>query len=224
MTRAERRAPAAARGPVAPFERVVAEHGAVVLRVCRAVLDLHDAEDAWSAAFLSALEAYPSLPADADVRAWLVTIARRKAIDIVRARARHAVPVAEPPERESSLGVPGARDLDLAAAIAGLPDRQRAAVSLHHLGGLPHREVAELTASSETAVRRAASDGIRSLRAALGVGSAERGAPSARRRRRGAEEPAASTASPPADRASSSAPPHEEPAASTAPRPEEIRP
>jgi len=31
-----------------PFERVVATHGAVVFRVCRAVLGPVDADDAWS--------------------------------------------------------------------------------------------------------------------------------------------------------------------------------
>jgi len=38
-----------------PFEQVVAEHGAVVLRVCRALLASQDAEDAAAETFLSAL-------------------------------------------------------------------------------------------------------------------------------------------------------------------------
>ncbi len=42
-----------------PFEAVVAKHGAMVLRVCRAVLGPGDADDAWSETFLSALKAYP---------------------------------------------------------------------------------------------------------------------------------------------------------------------
>lgn len=52
-----------------PFEEVVAEHGAPMLRVCHAVLDAQDAEDAWSETFLSALRAYPQPPVDADVQA-----------------------------------------------------------------------------------------------------------------------------------------------------------
>ena len=81
-----------------PFEAVVARHGPTVLRVCRAVLGRADADDAWSETFLAALRAYPDLPADANVEAWLVTIAHRKAIDVTRAAARRAVPVAELPE------------------------------------------------------------------------------------------------------------------------------
>ena len=92
-----------------PFERVVAEHGATVLRVCRAVLGSHpDAEDAWSETFVAALRAWPTLDAGANVQAWLVTIAHRKALDVVRARSRRAVPVEhplEPPDgRSGALG------------------------------------------------------------------------------------------------------------------------
>ena len=47
-----------------------------------------DADDAWSETFLSALRAYPTLPADANVEAWLVTIAHRKVIDLVRKAQR----------------------------------------------------------------------------------------------------------------------------------------
>ena len=103
-----------------PFEAVVALHGAVVLRVCRAVLGAADAEDAWSETFLAALTAYPRLPGDANVEAWLVTIAHRKAIDITRAAARRAVPVADVPDRPAAQRADG-RDLDLADALAALP-------------------------------------------------------------------------------------------------------
>jgi len=146
-----------------PFEAVVAEHGAMVLRVCRAVLGGADAEDAWSETFLAALKAYPELPDDANVEAWLVTVGHRKAIDVARAAARRAVPVGELPE---SLSAPGAddRDLDLAAAVAGLPRRQRQAVAYHYLGGLPYQEVADVIGGTAEAARRAAADGIAKLR------------------------------------------------------------
>ena len=74
-----------------PFEEVVADHGGTVLRVCRAVVGPDDAEDAWSETFLSALRAYPDLPADANVEAWLVTIAHRRALDVGRARSRRPI-------------------------------------------------------------------------------------------------------------------------------------
>lgn len=81
-----------------PFEDVVTEYGAVVLRVCRAVVGPVDAEDAWSETFIAAMRAYPDLNPDANIEAWLVTIAHRKAIDITRVRARVAVPTDDVPE------------------------------------------------------------------------------------------------------------------------------
>ena len=154
---------------VRPFEQIVSEYGPAVLRVCRAVVGPVDAEDAWSETFLAALRAYPELPADANVEAWLVTIAHRKAIDLTRARARRPVAVAEPPEPAARTS--GADGLDRADAeelwhaLRELPDKQRASVAYHYLGGLPYREIASITGGSEDAARRAAADGIKKLRA-----------------------------------------------------------
>jgi RNA polymerase sigma factor (sigma-70 family) len=135
----------------------------MVLRVARAVLGVADAEDAWSETFLAALRAYPQLPADANVEAWLVTIAHRKAIDVLRSAGRRAVPVADLPEPATA---PPAdhRDLDLVAAVAALPVRQRQAVAYHYLAGLRYAEIAELLGGTEAAARRAAADGVAALR------------------------------------------------------------
>jgi RNA polymerase sigma factor (sigma-70 family) len=146
-----------------PFEVVVADHGATVLRVCRAVLGPRDADDAWSETFLAALKAYPELPADANVEAWLVTIAHRKAIDVTRAAARRAVPVADVPDQPAGQRADG-RDLDLSAALAALPRKQREAVAYHYLAGLPYSGVAAVIGGSTDAARRSAADGIATLR------------------------------------------------------------
>jgi RNA polymerase sigma factor (sigma-70 family) len=146
-----------------PFERVVAVHGPTVLRVCRAVLGLADADDAWSETFLSAMKAYPALQGDANVEAWLVTIAHHKAIDVTRAAARRAIPTDELPDTTTT---PGAdhRDLDLAATLARLPVRQKHAVAYHYLAGLPYTDVAAILGGSPDAARRAGADGIATLR------------------------------------------------------------
>ncbi|MFR9732022.1 RNA polymerase sigma factor [Saccharopolyspora sp. MS10] len=154
-----------------PFEQIVEIHGPVVLRVCRAVLGPVEAEDAWSETFLAALRAYPELGADANVEAWLVTIAHRKALDAARARARRPAPVEQLPERPARRGGPEDWDGDLWAALAALPDKQRMAVAYHHLGGLPYAEVAAITGGSADAARRAAADGIRALRITYRTGA-----------------------------------------------------
>lgn len=148
-----------------PFDEAVKRHGPTVLRVCRAVLGPGaDAEDAWSETFLSALKAWPDLPEGTNVQAWLVRVAQRKAVDVTRARARRATPSGDLPERASSWGVPGAEAQEVWAEVAALPERQRLAIAYHYFGGLPHAETAELIGGSAAAVRRAAADGIRSLR------------------------------------------------------------
>lgn len=148
-----------------PFEQVVTEHGHVVLRVCRAVLGPVDADDAWSETFLAALRAWPDLPDDADVRAWLVTIAHRKAIDVLRARQRAPIPVAAAPDRPAAAhdGLPLPDD-GLWRALAALPDKQRLCVAYHHVAGLPHPEVAAIVGGTAAAARRASADGIATLR------------------------------------------------------------
>jgi RNA polymerase sigma factor (sigma-70 family) len=147
-----------------PFEAVVAAYGPMVLRVCRAILGPGAADDAWSETFLSAMRAYPRLPAGSNVEAWLVTIAHRKAIDQLRAASRRATPTDRLPERPSGDGVPGGWESELWAALETLTLRQRQAVAYHYLAGLPYAEVAELLGGTPEAARRAAADGVAALR------------------------------------------------------------
>lgn len=147
-----------------PFDEIVAEHGPVVLRVCRALLGPVDADDAWSETFLAALRAYPDLRADSNVLGWLVTIAHHKAIDHVRRTNRAAVPFAHPPEVTVSDAMPDPVDDTLLAALRALPPKQRGAVVYRYLADLPYVEVASLLDSSEAAARRSAADGIANLR------------------------------------------------------------
>ena len=148
-----------------PFEHVVRDHGATVLRVCRALLDPTDADDAWSETFLAALRAWPELPADANVTAWLVTIAHRKAIDVTRSRQRRAVPVAD--LTPAATADAPAHEPDLAQAVHALPPKQRQAVAYHYLADLPYADVATLIGGTADAARRAAADGIHTLRGRL---------------------------------------------------------
>ncbi|OPX05573.1 RNA polymerase sigma factor [Mycobacterium sp. AT1] len=144
------------------FAAVVNEHGPVVMRVCRAILGPFDADDAWSETFLSAMKAYPELPADANLQAWLVTIAHRKAVDVTRSRARQPIPTDTLPDIATH--PPIDRDDDLALALGRLPPKQQQAVAYHYLAGLPYADVADIIGGTADAARRAAADGIATLR------------------------------------------------------------
>ncbi len=142
------------------------EHGPTVLRVCRAVLGPADAEDAWSETFLAAMQAYPRLESGSNIEAWLVTIAKRKAIDNHRRRVRLPVPLETIDDRPCARTSNVDDSHELWTALERLPRKQREAVAYHYLAGLPYADVGAILGNSESAARRAAADGIKKLREA----------------------------------------------------------
>lgn len=168
----------------AAFDAAVGPWRSTVLWVCRAVLGPGpDADDAWSETFLSALRAWPRLPDDTDVEAWLVRVAHRRAVDVVRRSVREAAPSgaaddvavldARTPRPGGARGATGVDDDEVGDprvwdAVAALPTRQRICVAYRYLGGLRYAEIAGLAGGTEAAARRAAADGIARLRTTLG--------------------------------------------------------
>ena len=151
-----------------PFQRFLDAHSADVLRFLVASVGRHDADDAFQETFLSALRAYPRLRADSNLRAWVLTIAHRKAIDMHRARGRNPVPVAEihddaqppsPPASDST-----GRGSDHWERVRALPPRQREVLTLRFAADLSHAEIAIALGCTEEAARRAAADGLKNLR------------------------------------------------------------
>lgn len=149
-----------------PFERIVQAHGLSVLRVCRALLDEHRAQDAWSETFLSALKAFPELPEDANVQAWLVRIAHRKAIDELRRHKPEKLLAEIEPNGGTGEQNPEQQleNLELWQAVKLLPEKQRMVVAYRYLGGLSYAHIAEILSGTPEAARRAGSDGIKNLR------------------------------------------------------------
>ena len=148
-----------------PFQELLDEHSGDVLGFLIASVGPHDAEDCFQETFIAALRSYPGLDRGDNLRGWLLTIAHRKAIDHVRARARRAVPVAEPPavtvepsQREES---------GLWRSVASLPPKQRSAVALRFAADMPYREIGEAIDCSEEAARRSVHEGLEKLRKEL---------------------------------------------------------
>jgi RNA polymerase sigma factor (sigma-70 family) len=148
-----------------PFQRFLDCHRDAVWRFLVASVGRSEAEDCFQETFVSALRAYPRLRADSNLRAWVLTIAHRKALDAHRGRARRALPVAEPAavEERAAPSTP-ARDDALWDAVGALPSRQRSAVVLRFLADLPHRDIAAAIGCSEEAARRSLHEGLTSLR------------------------------------------------------------
>jgi RNA polymerase sigma factor (sigma-70 family) len=153
-----------------PFQRFLDAHRDDVLRFLVASVGRHDADDAFQETFLSALRAYPRLRADSNLRGWVLTIAHHKALDVHRARSRRPVPVAEldAEPAAAALAAPAASpDDDNWERVRALPDRQRAVLTLRYAADLTHAEIAAALRCSEEASRRAAADGLKTLRKEL---------------------------------------------------------
>ena len=150
-----------------PFQHVVDELGPALHRHVYALVGPSDAEDVVQEALISALGAYPELPAGSNVRAWLWTIARNKAIDRHRRRARRPQ-TSELPSGE----MPGEPGLDgreppddqLWGAVRRLPDGQRLAVVLRFVDDLGYEQIGEACGCSPGAARQRVYEGLQALR------------------------------------------------------------
>ena len=147
---------------IPPFERFYLEQRDVVLGFLRRRLARKAAEDAFQETFLRALRAYDRLEHGEHLRAWVLTIAARIAID----SGRRARPTAhELPELPVVDGRPAYAQIE---HLAGqLPPTERAAVVLRYAYDLPYSDIGTALGSSEEAARQAASSGVRRLRRRL---------------------------------------------------------
>lgn len=146
-----------------PFQRFLDEHRDHVWRYLAAAVGPVDADDLFQETFISAMRAYPTLRPDSNPRAWVLTIAHRKALDHFRARKRRAVPVAELPDQGVHDGHRVHEDATW-AAVDELPLKQRGAVLLRYAGDLSYAEIGVALRCSEAAARRNVFEGLAKLR------------------------------------------------------------
>ena len=96
---------------------------------------------------------------------WVLRVATNLVIDVGR-RRHHTVPAQEPLDPESAAVI----RLALVAALRSLPRRQRQAVALRYLTGLPEEEVALALGVSPSTVGTHLGRGLTALRHLLGEG------------------------------------------------------
>ena len=156
----------------APFQRFLDAHRDCVWRFLVGTVGREDAEDCFQETFIAALRTYPDLQAqkrEHNLRAWVLTIAHRKALDAHRGRARRA-------RSGGGCERAGVRAQPRPGAVATrrcgmrsseLPERQRSAVVLRYVIDLPHREIAAAIGCSEEAARRSLHEGMVKLRKAV---------------------------------------------------------
>jgi RNA polymerase sigma-70 factor (ECF subfamily) len=173
-------------GDAAGFEALVEMHERLVLRTALRLLGRMDlAEDAAQETFMRLYRSIQRIDPMRDLAPWLYRVAVNVSRDVGRrSRAGRFVPLdaldeGEKPEMRVSadeitrpLDVEAERRL-VRAALATLPEKERAAVVLRDIEGLSTREVAEILGSSEGTVRSQISTArvkIRRFVEALGEG------------------------------------------------------
>lgn len=154
--------------PLPPFQSFLDEQREPVWRLLVSMVGRSEADDCFQETFIAALRGYPELRPDSNLRAWVMTIAHRKALDAHRGRIRRPLPVAEPAAIDSRRdGQPTVPDEELWDAVGELPERQRSAVVLRYVADLPHAEIAAAIGCSEEAARRSLHEGLSKLRKAV---------------------------------------------------------
>ena len=143
---------------VPPFERFYDAHREEVFGLLARRVGRQAAEDAFQETFLRALRAYDRLDHGEHLRAWVLTIASRVAIDILRRKRPEALD-----------GEPATLDerpvlAQLEHLADELPPTERTAVVLRYGFDLDYADIAAVLGSTPEAARQAASSGVRRLR------------------------------------------------------------
>ena len=146
-----------------PFETLIEAHATELHRFLVGCVGPTEAEDCLQETLMSALRAYPRLRHGDNLRAWLYTIARRKATDAIRRVARRptrdldGVDAAAPPAPEPV-------DVGIWRTVRRLPAKQRDAVVHRFVLDLAYAEIGARMGITEEAARQNVSAGLKRLR------------------------------------------------------------
>ncbi|TDE17053.1 sigma-70 family RNA polymerase sigma factor [Actinomadura sp. 6K520] len=140
--------------------------GPLVRRQAGRVVPAHAVDDVVQLVFLEVWRSRRRFDPSRALEPWVLAIARKRAIDQLRAEARHSrrsVPL------EDTAGVPDATSAvdaacDIREALAGLPAPQRQAIVLAHFGQLTQKEIADRLAIPLGTVKARTTRGLRRMR------------------------------------------------------------
>lgn len=160
-----------------PFERLVERHGhELFVYLFRMLREAPEAEDCLQETFLRAFRAHGRLDGNANHRAWLYRIATNVALTHLKRRGREAARSVElqPELHDSADGRDPSESAErnellasVAAAVEGLPPKQRAALVLHHYQRLSYAEIASTLGCSTDAARANVHQALKKLREKL---------------------------------------------------------
>ena len=141
--------------------------------------DRSDALEATQDTFVSAFRQAASFRGESSFGTWLYRIGINACRDLLRKRQRLPEPMADPSDKAGPAPATRIEDavvdrVDLARALAELPEEYRQAVALHDLAGVPYEEIATITDVPIGTVKSRISRGRRLLATTLEHGSGRR--------------------------------------------------
>lgn len=143
------------------------EYGRTVAILMRTLGDLDAAEDAVQDAFAVAADSWPRQGVPPNPQAWIVTTARRRAIDRIRraqTERRFAQRIAAPPVVEADRDGDDELRMILLCAHPSLSPESQVALMLRYVGGLTVSEIARAFGSSEATTAQRLSRAKRKIR------------------------------------------------------------
>jgi RNA polymerase sigma-70 factor (ECF subfamily) len=140
----------------------------VLRRFLRRRVPPDDVDDVVQAAFVDLWRTRARYDPGRSLEAWALAIARRRAIDHLRARPRPVVPlagVAEPAGEDGrEIAARLADAAEVRGAMSALPRAQREAIELAYYAGLSQREIAERLRVPIGTVKARTARGLRGAR------------------------------------------------------------
>lgn len=158
------------------FARLMRKHEGTVFNIClRMTSNRSDALDASQETFVTLYRRAHSFRGDAAFSTWLYRIAVNCSHDLLRKRGR-SLPTEDigDPEPERSPEDATAAQIDVARALARLPEEYRVAVVLHDIAGASHDEIATTLDVPVGTVKSRISRGRRALATILEPGPVAR--------------------------------------------------
>jgi len=161
-------------GDLAAFDRLVARHQEVAVRVATLTAGPGLAPDAVQEAFVKAWRALPRFRPGAPFRPWLLTIVANEARNAVRAAGRRdaltfrsvTVP-AQPDEAPETVVIVAEQRAQLARALERLSDPDRQVITYRYFAELPEREIAAALGCRPGTVKSRLSRALDRLRVAF---------------------------------------------------------
>ena len=156
-----------ARGDAAAFQELYDHYERRIYSFCLRFLgDADAAADAFQDVFIRVVDASDRYEGQGRFASWIFTVARRVCLDRVRAmRPTESLDHQAAPASTTDIAEQIAHRDELQRLLGSLPRDHREILLMNRYHGLTYREIAEITATSEAAVKQKAYRALESLRA-----------------------------------------------------------